>query len=171
MDKTDINFCNCADCKHEQICCSSDAWVISLTMEETKKYPHSKLPNGQFVIASAPDGYCIFRDPESGKCRSYNDRPMVCRRFTCKDREKEMGELLIKHREIRNNLNATHAGFFVAFIYRTDKQKITSPLIIRDAETGNEIRLTPQQVFGNSEEEVKDKIKEIIAAPFKKESI
>jgi Fe-S-cluster containining protein len=171
MDKNDINFCNCGDCKYEQICCSSDAWSISLTLDETKKYPHSKLPNGQFVIASAPDGYCIFRDPATGKCRSYNDRPTVCRRFTCKDRDKEMETLLNKHRDIRRNLDATHSGFFIAFIFKTDKQKMTSSLIIRDTETGNEIQLMPQQVFGMSEDEVKDKIKEIISQPFKKESL
>lgn len=166
-----INFCNCSDCKFEQVCCSSDAWIITLTMEETKKFPHSKVGDGRFVIASGPDGYCIFKDPETGKCRTYNDRPLVCRKFTCRDRDVEMTKLLEKHKEIRSNLNSTHSGYFVAFVYQTSKQKMASQMMIRDMETGNEIKLTPQQVFGNSEEEVKEKMKDILSRPFKKENL
>lgn len=171
MERNDINFCNCKECKFEQICCSADGWSIILTFDEIKKFPHSKLPSGQFVMASGPDGYCIFRDPKDGKCRTYDDRPMVCRRFSCQNRDEEMQKLLDRHKEMRKNLDAKYSGFFIAFVFKTDRQKMFSSVMVRDLETGKEIQLMPTQVFGNSEEEVKEKMKELINGPFHKENI
>lgn len=171
MSKDNITFCNCAECKYEQVCCSSDAWSIRLTMDEIKRFPHSKTSNGHFVIASGVDGYCIYRDPETGKCRTYSDRPFVCRKFSCQGKEADMEKLLENHKSIRSNLDATHAAFFVAFIFKTEKPKMASSLIIKDLETDKEIQLMPQQVFGNSEEEVKEKMSELLKKPFKKENL
>jgi len=171
MSKEDINFCNCNDCKYEQICCSSDGWMIGLTADEVKRFPHTRTPTGQFSIASGPDGYCIYRDPETGKCRTYDDRPFVCKRFSCQGKEEEMTKLLEKHKEIRKNLDAKFSGFFVAFIFKTEKQKMASSMMIRDLESGSEKQLMPAQVFGESEEDVKEKMAELLKKPFRKEDI
>lgn len=167
----DINFCNCTDCKYEQICCCSDAWTIGLSPAEVKKFPHTRMHSGQFSIASGADGYCIFRDPKTGKCKTYDDRPMVCRKFSCNGKDEEMSKLLHKQTEIRKNLDATVSGFFVAFIFKSEKQKMASSLVIRDMETGTERQIMPTQVYGETDEEVKEKMIEFIKQPFKKENI
>jgi Fe-S-cluster containining protein len=36
-----------------------------------------------YVIRHESTGYCTHNDTASGGCRIYNDRPMVCRRYSC----------------------------------------------------------------------------------------
>jgi hypothetical protein len=73
--------------------------------------------------------------------------------------------------KIQETLDSTHSGYFVAFIFPTDKTMTSSDIVIKNSDTGKELKLTPTQVFGQSEEEVKNKIIEIIKQPFKKEDI
>jgi hypothetical protein len=82
-----------------------------------------------------------------------------------------MKSLLKKHIEIREYLSAKYSGYFVAFIFSTARHRSASELIITNTETGKEIKFTPQQVYGQTEEEVKKKIINIINEPFKKEDI
>jgi Fe-S-cluster containining protein len=167
----DVVFCNCDNCPVEQVCCSSDAWSIILNGKEVKKFPHSMRSDGKVVMASGSDGYCIFRDPNTGKCKTYKDRPLVCKKFSCVGKDEEMKNLLTKHKEIRNNLDAKFCGMFVSFIHSNEKNIQISPTIINDIDNGKKLQLTPRYVYGDSEEEVRNKISEILSKPFKKEDI
>ena len=153
---------SCESCKFDQICCCADAWNITLTIQEAKKISHAKLPNGTFIIASSKDGYCAYRNPKTGKCMNYDDRPLVCRKFTCEGKEEDMKNLQERYKKIIEELNAKYTGFFVSYVTTTDQQKMASSLIIKDLETGKEIQLMPRQIFGNSVSEVREKIQSII---------
>jgi Fe-S-cluster containining protein len=41
-----------------------------------------------YLIARGDDGYCIHLDRETYKCKVYENRPVPCRGFNCKDNEK-----------------------------------------------------------------------------------
>lgn len=171
MNENEANICDCSNCKYDGACCSSDAWSITLTLPETKRLPHAIGQNGQTVIASGADGYCIFRDSDTKKCSIYEDRPMVCKRFSCLGQEEKMQTLVLKHQELRANLEAKYCGVFVSFIHPIEKQLAISSMMVKDLITGKQIQIAPQQVYGENEEDVREKIKEIVSEPFKKEQM
>jgi len=41
-----------------------------------------------YLVARDDDGYCIHLDRETYKCKVYENRPVPCRGFNCKDNEK-----------------------------------------------------------------------------------
>jgi Fe-S-cluster containining protein len=41
-----------------------------------------------YLIAHGDDGYCIHLDRKTYKCKVYENRPVPCRGFNCKDNEK-----------------------------------------------------------------------------------
>jgi Fe-S-cluster containining protein len=41
-----------------------------------------------YLIAHDGDGYCIHLDRKTYKCKVYENRPVPCRGFNCKDNEK-----------------------------------------------------------------------------------
>jgi len=41
-----------------------------------------------YLVARDDDGYCIHLDRETYKCKIYENRPVPCRGFNCKDNEK-----------------------------------------------------------------------------------
>jgi hypothetical protein len=68
-------------------------------------------------------------------------------------------------------MSSTHSGFVVAYVFLTENERMASSLLIRDLETGKESQIIPTQVFGNSEDEVKEKMIEVLRQPFKKQNI
>jgi len=161
---------DCSKCTYDQVCCSPDAWKIPLTaLEAAKITPRVRLNNGQYVLASGPNGMCYhFLD---GRCTIYNDRPAVCKRFTCEGREKDIEEIRSRAEDIEQELESSHKGYFVAFISSTDQPRTMPDLVIKNEDSGKEVKIKPTVVFGSSEEEVKQKMIEILRQPFKKEDI
>jgi Fe-S-cluster containining protein len=161
-------ICDCENCKHGGVCCSTDAWIVNLTNDESKIHPHVVTANGIISLASGPDGFCLYRDPETKKCKIYETRPSVCRQFTCVGKEDEMGALNKKHNEIRQNIESSMTGYFVAFISQTNSPKMASSLIIKDMKSQKDLQIMPIQVFGNSEKEIKEKMIDVLTNSFKK---
>lgn len=162
---------NCKECQYNQACCNTDSWRIALTPEEATKFIHTKLPDGQFILASTYNGYCYYLD--HGLCSCYENRPDTCKNFNCLNIKDTniMKDLQRKIENTNKNLGAKFSGFFVAFVFNTNRHKLTSDLKITDKESGKEITLKPVQVFGESEDEVKETMIRIIKEPFKKEDI
>jgi Fe-S-cluster containining protein len=162
---------NCAKCEWSKVCCSPDAWEIPLTAEEALELNHVRTSDGRMFISANTDGSCFYQDSITGKCNIYDKRPQVCRAFSCDERKSEMAGLLKKHEENREYINSKYSGYFVAFIFSTSRFRSSSDLIIRDPETGKEIKLTPQRVCGQTEDDVKRKMVDILSQPFNKEDI
>lgn len=162
---------DCKNCEYKYICCSTDAWRIPLTANEASIItPRIKLENGQFVLASKSDGMCYFHNID-GTCSIYKNRPKTCCAFSCDGKENLMKTLLDKLNNTHINLQSSHSGFVVAFIYSTDKTMAAGKLKIINQDNGKEVEIPVAQVFGNSEEDVRIKLIEILNQPFNKESI
>lgn len=162
---------NCKKCTYNFICCSPDAWRIPITAREASSIsPRIKLENGQFVLASKSNGRCYFQSSD-GKCSIYDKRPETCRNFSCDGKEDLLKNLQSKLDQVQINLDSTHSGYVVAFIFSTDKTMNAGSLKITNPDNGKEIIIPVSQVFGNSEEEVRNKMIEVLKQPFKKEDI
>lgn len=160
--------CDCEKCPHEHICCSADVWQIHLNPEEVKRLTHVRLPNGQYILPSGTDGYCVHFDHKEKKCSIYDERPSVCKRFSCEKAEERMTKLLDRHKEIRKDLDARFSGYLCAFVFDTLRHKNAGPMVIRDSDTGQEFQVNPTQFFGDSEEEIRNKMAEFLSKPFGK---
>jgi Fe-S-cluster containining protein len=161
---------DCNNCEYRYACCSTDAWRIPITPNEALTItPRLKLANGQHVLASGADGMCFFF--QDGACTCYNNRPETCKNFDCGGKADTMLKLMDTMDGAVENLDATHAGYLVAFVYATDKIKNAGELLITDPDNGKELRLIPNKIYGKSEEEVKNSMIEILKQPFKKEDI
>jgi Fe-S-cluster containining protein len=128
------------------------------------------MPDGQFLIASNTNGRCYYQT-DDGMCSIYNERPQVCKEFNCSSREKAMTEVVERAKSIRDNSQYSHSGYCFGFIYRADRVKTISDVIIRDPDSKKELSIKPAQLFGNSEKEVKQRMIELLSEDFKKEDI
>ena len=160
--------CDCEKCPYDHICCGADVWQIHLSPEEVKRLVHMRLPSGQYVLPSNAEGYCCNFDMQTRKCKIYEDRPNVCRRFTCEKSEERMKGLLERHKEIRKELDAKYSGYLCAFVFDTTKHKHATPMVVRDSETGKEFPVTPTQFFGENEDEIRTKMAAFLGKPFGK---
>ena len=63
-------------------CCS---FVFALTKEEAELGAIQYNDKRPFFIDHAEDGYCVHLDRETRKCKEYDNRPLRCRRYDCRN--------------------------------------------------------------------------------------
>jgi len=68
--------------KCRALCCTLQ---FALTREEVKKGHIKYDPKRPYFIARDPDGYCPHLDRDSLRCTIWEDRPMRCRKYDCRD--------------------------------------------------------------------------------------
>lgn len=62
-----------------------------------------------YIIRQSTDGFCSHHNPSSGGCAVYEDRPGVCRRYTCAGDTRiwaDFDNMVLNHAWIEANLNA-----------------------------------------------------------------
>lgn len=62
-------------------CCAFDVPLSRQDLEEGQLRWELSRP---YVLRHGADGLCMYRDPATGFCGSYENRPLACRKYTCK---------------------------------------------------------------------------------------
>ena len=63
-------------------CCTL---TFALTRDEVQKGIIKHNPEKPFFISKNTEGYCTHLDPNSMECTVWNDRPLRCRRYDCRE--------------------------------------------------------------------------------------
>jgi Fe-S-cluster containining protein len=74
LKESKVDCSNCLD-----LCCKA-GWDIELTSKESKKLLHVQKLN-RFFLQKNENNQCFYY--QSNKCSIYNERPKVCRSYTC----------------------------------------------------------------------------------------
>jgi hypothetical protein len=84
-DEPDASI-DCESCLSacEARCCTL---IFSLTRDEVKAGVVEYNRNRPYFIARDEDGYCPHLDRESLQCQVWENRPLRCRRYDCRDDE------------------------------------------------------------------------------------
>ncbi len=102
-----INFTCNGECSNCGSCCGDLLHLSHKEIKVIKKYlrHHREIKATPQSIMAKIDNTCPFRDNENRRCKIYEVRPEICRRFKCNYKEEE----IFKTRDLINGVRQLHS--------------------------------------------------------------
>jgi Fe-S-cluster containining protein len=107
-----------APCESRWATCRGGCCTLrfALTPEEVEAGHVQWHPDHPFQIAQGPDGRCVHQDRETGHCTIYENRPAICRNYSCK-----------KDSRIWANYEEVEPGPHLARVLAAERSRTISP--------------------------------------------
>jgi Fe-S-cluster containining protein len=120
--KDDFVPVNCSERLHicKAVCCRLH---FALTVEEVESGQIKWDLGAPYYIRQESTGYCHHLDPNTGGCSIYENRPGVCRRYSCARDEriwKDFEKMELNEEWIRDNLTESRPRLARALMIRQD---------------------------------------------------
>ena len=127
-EKDDFVPVNCAERIHicKAVCCKLQ---FALSAEEVES-GNAKWDLGRpYFARKESTGYCTHNDPEKKSCQIYDDRPTVCRRYSCAKDEriwKNFEEMELNEEWINENLGESRPLLARALMFKQEEHREAS---------------------------------------------
>jgi len=126
---------DCEDCPYSYVCCC--AFDVALTEEEAQRLDSVTLPDGTPALRRQQDGSCCYFDLNTKRCTVWDQRPDVCRRYSClKDRRAlSIQSVGLPLRQQPGFGGSVRVCLSVAVLDADSKHR-TSPMMVHDSKSG-----------------------------------
>ena len=127
-EKDDFVPVNCAERIHicKAVCCRLQ---FALSAEEVESGDVKWDLGRPYHVRQESTGYCTHNDPDKRSCRIYDDRPAVCRKYSCAKDEriwKNFEEMELNEEWINENLAESRPLLARALMFRQEEHEEVS---------------------------------------------
>ena len=125
---------NCQNCDKQYLCCRA----VRVELDDSEKDKYITQPalreRKDINIVAQQNGHCVYLDPNTRKCKIWDDRPRVCREYDC-TKDPRVEEILKRETMKPLPKPGQKCRIFISVLAldETDKRKVSPMMVYSNA--------------------------------------